>query len=219
MSLIEGNDERLVVISANVAELLYSSLASPCDWHDVMALLGQVPSTVSFDDEDPNGRLLLSTLIRKNPPVAVIEAALRAFPEALNQNPAAFFTACRDASSEVLVTMLRHCVKARKGSVECPYPWLISGHVSLEGAKCLIEAYPQGVLEESRLLGGHNLLDYFLMSEDMVEQRRFDVTLWNKFKLILLAAGYSRGESNLLPVHTIIRRVVSRPGKLLCAYH
>ena len=217
MTLIQGNEEQLVVIKANVTELLGSPTSSPCDWNDVTALLGRVPSHGNVDEEDPNGRLLLSTLIRKNPPVAVLEAALRAFPEALNQNPAAFFTACRDASSEVLVTMIRHCVKTRK-STECPYPWLISCHVSMEGAKSLIEAYPQGVLEESRFLSGHNLLDYFLMSDDMVEQRRFDVTLWNKFKLVLLAAEYARGGSSLLPVHTIIRRVVSQPGKLLCAY-
>lgn len=186
-------------------------------WNHVNELLRQLheisldlSSTYDSCEDDPMGRLFLSKLIEKNPPAPTVGMALNVFPNALCHNPAAFFTACRYASSDVTVIMMRHIIKTTNNN-ECPYPWVMSDCISLDGAKALIETYPRGVLEESPLLSGYNLLDYFLMSDEMVSQRKFNVTLWSKFKLILLAAQYSQGEEAMSPVQTFLRRVFSRP--------
>jgi hypothetical protein len=158
------------------------------------------------------GRLLLGSLLSKNPPQASVMYALQAFPDALHQNPAAFFTACRDASPETLGLMMRHSTQASKSDNECPYPWIISGHVSMEGAQALLDAHPEGVLKPCQSLSGLCLVDYFLMSSDMIEHRNFDITLWNKFKLVLLAAAFCYNEKQsdqLSPVHVILKRIIS----------
>jgi hypothetical protein len=191
------------------------------------------------EEDDPMGRLLLGAVLSHDPPVGTVEYALRAFPRAIDRNPAAFFHACQDAttsSSEIVALLMRHQLKQQQNSSsslsnnndkeECPYPWILSEHITVEGAQALLQVYPMGVLQPSSLLsGGYCLLDYFLLSPEMVDQRGFDMTLWSKFKLILLAAEFCQGicctsqdscsrRRSIAPVHMILRRVFSTPGKL-----
>jgi hypothetical protein len=149
-----------------------------------------------------------------------LDAVLGVFPDALTKNPAAFFTACRDATPQLVARMMRyttnhHDLNSTSQQPECPYPWIVSHHVTIECTKAMLEVYPQGVLQPSSLLKSYNLLDYFLMSPDMIEQRTFDLELWNKFKLILVAAeSCNKDEScaakcQISPVQTILKRVLS----------
>jgi hypothetical protein len=188
------------------------------------------------EEDDPMGRLLLGSLLSHDPPVRTVEYALRAFPRAVDRNPAAFFHACQDAttsSSKIVALLMRHQQQQNSsGSLannndkeECPYPWILSEHITVEGAQALLQVYPMGVLQPSSLLsGGYCLLDYFLLSPEMVDQRGFDMTLWSKFKLILLAAEFCQDicctsqdscsrRRSIAPVHMILRRVFSTPGK------
>lgn len=217
------------LVKAKIVDLVSSSDCITLEtWTAINHLLNQLPVSTSEEwcslEHDPMGRLLLGAILSKNPPQATVEFALRAFPCSLNQNPAAFFTACRDASTEIVSLMMRHVISCcDDNDVECPYPWLISGHISTAGAQAILDAYPEGVLKKSEMLSGYCLLDYFLLSPDMVEQQSFDMTLWSKFKLVLLATGYccdrlqngTSGCSCLSPVHTILDRVFSTPGELV----
>lgn len=211
-------------------ESLLSGLA-PVDWNVVNGLLQnlQFASSSSSNSRcsieyDPMGRLLLGRLLSRNPPVASLEAALAVFPDSLSHNPAAFFTACRDATPKIAAHMMRHVLKASNSydnvRDECPYPWIISNHISIEGAKAILEVYPQGALQKSSFLSSYCPLDFFLMSEDMMEQRNFGMTLWHKFKLMLVAAeccdadGCDDRDCGLSPVQMILKRVLSRPDLL-----
>jgi hypothetical protein len=186
------------------------------------------------EEDDPMGRLLLGAVLSHDPPLRTVEYALRAFPRAVDRNPAAFFHACQDATScstEIVALLMRHQLQQQNSlsnndKEECPYPWILSEHITLEGAQALLQVYPMGVLQPSPLLsGGYCLLDYFLMSPEMVDQRGFDMTLWSKFKLILLAAEFCQDicctnsiqdscrPRSIAPVHMILRRVFSTPGK------
>jgi hypothetical protein len=192
---------------------------SNIDWNTVNILLQELPSVDDSSrcslQEDPMGRLFLGTLLSCNPPLASVEFTLRAFPDAVSHNPAAFFTACRDASSDVLKLLMRHnltrsessCINDKK--TECPYPWILSEHISLEGAKSLIELYPQGVLMPSTYLKGYCPLDYFLFSQDMIDQREFDVTTWNKFKMMLFASDCCCCPVVISPAHAFLDRIYS----------
>jgi len=192
---------------------------SNIDWEAVDLLLQELPivdnsSRCSLQD-DPMGRLFLCILLSRNPPLASVQYALRAFPDAACDNAGAFFTACRDASSDVLKVLLRHNVVRNRTSCnndkkeECPYPWILSEHISLEGAKSLIEIYPQGVLMPSTYLKGYCPLDYFLLSQDMIDQREFDMILWNKFKMMLFASDCCCPQVIISPVHAILDRIFS----------
>lgn len=190
------------------------------NWDDVDGLIHQLSPSTPYSrfsaEADPMGRLFLGKLLSKNPPASSVEAALRVFPESLSHNPAAFFMACRDASPEVIAQMMRQSLGVDACNDECPYPWIFSGHVSVDGAKAILEVYPQGVLQKSAQLSSLSPLDYFLMAEDMIEQREFDLNLWNKFKLMLIAAecceGGGRSDHGFSPVHTMLKRILSRPG-------
>jgi hypothetical protein len=209
---------------AKIEDLL--SDPAPLDWNVVNGLLQRLTIATSSKSrfsakDDPMGRLLLGRLLSRNPHAASVEAALRVFPDSLSHNPAAFFIACRDASPEVVAQMMRHTLTVSNDDNqrdECPYPWIFSSHVSVDGAKALLEVFPQGVLQKSSFLSSYSPLDYFLMSADMIEQRAFDVVLWNKFKLLLVAAeccendGSSSKNCGISPVHMILKRILSRPG-------
>ena len=224
------------LVKAKIVDLLSSSddhyTISLEIWTPINQLLNQLPVSTLADrcspEDDPMGRLLMGEILSKDPPIATLECALRAFPCSLHENPAAFFIACRDASTEIVSLMMRHvvsgccCCDGTDGD-ECPYPWLVSEHITTDAAQAILEACPEGVLKQSPMLSGSCLLDYFLLSPDMVEQRSFDTTLWSKFKLVLLASGYCWEKqqyspsrdcgSCLSPVHTILSRVFSTPGE------
>jgi len=196
---------------------------SSIDWEAVNLFLQALPiadnsSRCSLQD-DPMGRLFLGTLLSRNPPLASVQYALRVFPDAASGNPAAFFTACRHASLCALKLLLRHNVVRSRTTCnndnkeECPYPWILSEHIPLEGAKALIELYPQGVLMPSTYLKGFCPLDYFLLSQDMIDQRDFDVTLWNKFKMMLFASDCCCPQVVISPVHAILDRIFSKTSE------
>lgn len=218
-----------VQTKAKIEDLLSDS--GPLDWNVVNGLLQRLTTITSSKsrfsaEDDPMGRLLLGRLLSRNPPASSVEAALRVFPDSLSHSPAAFFMACRDASPEVVAQMMRHTLAASSYEEdnnkrdECPYPWIFSSHVSIDGAKALLEVFPQGVLQKSSCLSSYSPLDYFLMSPDMIEQREFDVVIWNKFKLMLVAAecyenhGFSSQNFGISPVHMILKRILSRPDFL-----
>jgi hypothetical protein len=220
----DPSSQHQVHARANIEDLLADP--APVDWNVVNGLLQQVSIAAAFSkprcstEEDPMGRLLLSCLLSRNPPATSLEAALQVFPDSLSHNPAVFFTACRDATPEAVAHMMRHILSNYDDNQdECPYAWIISNHISMEGTKAILEVFPRGVLQKSSFLSSYSLLDYFLMSEDMIGQRTFDFLLWSKFKLVLVAAECCENESEygsqncgISPVQTILKRILSRPG-------
>lgn len=187
----------------NLLSWLKTSNASSCD-----------TSYVSFQD-DPTGRLVVGNILARGPPATIMDTAIAIFPHSLYQNPAAFLVASQSSSPEVLQRMFRQ-ISGREDS--CPYPWIISEHISVEIAKTMLETFPEGVLKPSAFLSSFNLLDYFLISPEIIKRRTFDVKLWNKFKLVLVAVGslQKKGCSccgcEIAPVHLILNRVLSRSG-------
>jgi hypothetical protein len=86
----------------------------------------------------------------------------------------------------------------------------------MEGAQALLDAHPEGVLKPCQSLSGLCLVDYFLTSSEMIEHRNFDVMMWNKFKLVLLAAAFCYNQKRtdqLSPVHVILKRILSSRGE------
>jgi hypothetical protein len=195
-------------------------------------------------DHDPLvlGPSLLNILLSRNPPFNVVDVMLQVFPDSLGQNTVAFFAACRLATAQTVTTQLmNHSLQTSTSSTttstttdntsifsasiiilteeECPYPWILSNHVSVEGAKAMLQAYPQGVLQTSSYLSSLCPLDFFLMSPEMIKQRNFDRNIWTKFKLMLVAADCCDEERNhennpdgISPIHVILKRILSRPG-------
>lgn len=196
----------------------------PVDWNRIDSLLLQLKISTAdaraSTEDDPMGRLILGKILSKNPPQSTLQAVLWAFPDCLLHNPAAFFIACRNASYEILTEMMRHTIRWN-GSCEnndaCPYPWIVSNLMTVEGAQALVEVFPQGVLLKSSLLSGYSPLDYFLRSPDMIEKQTFDAVLWSKFKLVLVAAeccdepAASLTQNSFSPVHVILKRILSYP--------
>lgn len=217
-----------VEIKSNIEDMLLDHESS-IDWDSINSLFQQLttlPSSptprYSSTEDDPMGRLLLGSLLSRNPPARILQAALEVFPESLYRNPAAYFTACCYGTPELVAQMLQHTLNVRHNKNknnsdednECPFPWILSSHVSVDGAKALLEVYPQGVLQKSPYLSSHSPLDYFLTSTEMIEKRKIDVTMWNKFKLMLVAAEYSENSSSLpscglSPAHTLLKRILS----------
>jgi hypothetical protein len=223
--LEDPSSSQQLEIKATIDALLSDQEQNQINWDVVTGLLQKLSTTTKSrygsTEYDPMGRLLLGRLLSRNPPAVSLEVALRVFPDALNHNPAAFFTACSDASPEIVSQMMCHTLTVQasnKDYDECPYPWIMSHHITMEGAKALLEVYPEGVLKSSSFLSSYSPLDFFLMSTEMIEHRNFDMTLWNKFKLMLIAAecsinGNCSGQnSSISPVHTILKRIFSRPG-------
>jgi hypothetical protein len=207
----------------------YLRVSENIDWNVVNCLLQELSIVISCDDlsftstkGDPLGRSLVNVLLVRNPPSDVLDAMLRVFPESLKHNPVAFFSACRYSTPKIIAQMTTHLVTQTDVCCpgnECPYPWILSDQVTAEGAKAMLQVYPQGVLQTSSCLLSLCPLDFFLMSPVMVQQRDFNRSVWTKFKLMLVAADYSSArntqkdqEKGLAPVHVILKRVLSRPG-------
>jgi hypothetical protein len=175
-------------------------------------------------EEDPLGRIFLTRLLARDPPMQCLDAALRAFPLAVTpSNPVAFFTACSDASPETITLMMQHVISISKETMECPYPWILSPYISIEAAHAMLQGYPQGVWQTSNSCflscesRSYTLLDYILFSPAMTAQRDFDEALWQKFKLILVTADSAVG-CEISPVHTVLDRILACPGKTGCKY-
>ncbi len=195
---------------------------TPVDWNAVSCLLPFLKinnaigeDSYASDQDDPMGRLLLARLLARDAPAAIVDTAIAFFPRSLHHNPAAFLAASQNSSPEVLKRMF--CQIAGRDD-PCPYPWIISDCISVESAKILLETFPEGVMKPSGFLSSFNLVDYFLISPDIIKRRTFDVKLWNKFKLVLVAVGslLKKGCSccgcEIAPVHLILNRVLSRSG-------
>jgi len=196
--------------------------SSECvDWNVVNGLLqclpidhaSRAPKYASTQD-DPMGRLLMAGILSRNPPLAIVDTAIHIFPCSLNKNPSAFLIAYQHASTEVFTRMIRSISKED----QCPFPWILSEQVSVEIAKIALEAFPEGVWKPSPFLSNHNLLDYLLVSPEVVNCRTFDSTMWAKVKLVLVAAGAFDKElcppcgCKIAPVQVILKRVLSRAG-------
>jgi hypothetical protein len=223
--IIPSREEEQQVCKTAI-QVLLSQEGNTTNWEVINGLLQRLTvaltvatchkTTKCSAENDPTGRLLFGSLLSKNPPSTSVTYALQAFPDALHHNPAAFFTACRDASPATLGFLMRHSTQAGKNDKECPYPWIISGHVSLEGAQAILDAHPEGVLKPCQSLSGFSLVDYFLMSSDIIEHRNFDILLWNKFKMVLLSAAFcynQKRSDQLSPVHVILKRILSSRGE------
>jgi len=219
------------IVNGNQNEGAYSEIESvlanpiPVDWDNVHRLLRCLdagvtnPSSLSSytsTQYDPIGRLLMAGMLSRNPPLPIIQETLHIFPHSLRHNPAAFFVACKHACPSVIAEMTRHITKFCDEVDECPFPWVLSKHITVEGANIILETVPSGVLKKSSFLSSYSLLDYILMSPEMVEQRKFDDILWKKFKLILVAAQCanretcSTGQCEITPVQVILSRSLSR---------
>jgi hypothetical protein len=162
-------------------------------------------------DEDPMGRLLLTRILSKGPPPALVVTALRIFPGSLDQNPACFLAAAQNSCNDILKLLGRH-VSGREH--QCPYPWILSDNISTEIVQRVLEAYPEGAGLPSPFLSHECPLDCLLFSRDFTERRTFDESLWNKFKLLLVAAGCleSPSDDTIVPVHLVLKRALSRKG-------
>jgi hypothetical protein len=211
-------------ILAHIDGLLTANHSVPVDWNVVSGLLQclMVDESESSSpavkyasiQDDSMGRLLVTAILSRDPPVAIVDKAIRMFPHSLDQNPAAFLAASQNAGPEVLTRMAQH-ISGREEHQQCPYPWLLSKNTSVEQAKTILEAFPEGVLKPSPFLSSFNLIDHLLM---VVKSHTFDSALWTKFKLVLVAAGCSDGEicsahnCKIAPVQVILKRVLSRSG-------
>lgn len=217
------DDSSQQVIKSRIESIISST--EPTDWNIINCLLGQLKVSTAEEskcsiEDDPMGRLIIGKLLSRNPPVSSLKAALRAFPDSLNHNPAAFSIACHHASSKIIAEMTRHtmtnswCFKEEEEE-DCPYPWIVSNLITVEGLQAILEVYPHGVLQKSSLLSNLSPLDYFLKSTDMIEKRNVDAALWSKFKLLLVAAEYSESSKPVkecCPVHILLKRILSYQG-------
>ena len=217
----EANDDhsQKQVIRLRIEVALSSNVV---DWKvvDNLFLLLSVSSAEDLRsslEDDPMGRLILGTVLSLNPPVTSLQAALRAFPDSLNHNPAAFAIACQHSSSEIISEMTLHTVTRTNcnKNTECPYPWILSDLITVEGAQAMLEVFPHGVLQKSSFLSDCCPLDYFLKSSNLME---IDNVMWSKFKLLLVAAECSESHPSedecyhISPVHVILKRIFSYPG-------
>jgi hypothetical protein len=218
-----------VITKTRVEALL--STSGPIDWNLLDSLLTQLKISTADEsrcsnEDDPMGRLLLGRILSQQAPLPALQAVLRAFPDCLMHNPAAFFTACHfGASSEIVATMMRHTLRfasrySTNGENDCPYPWIVSDLMTVEAVQALLEVFPQGVLQKSSLLFGYSPLDYFLRSPGMIEKQCFNPKLWSKFKLVLVAAecctssAFQTQNVGLSPAHVLLKRLLSYPGML-----
>jgi len=192
------------------------------DWASLEALLHRLRPTpkdaspaelYTSPEDDPMGRLFLTRILSSGAPLTVVATALSVFPYSLDKNPASFLAATKNSSGndDVLKLMAYHV--AGREEEQCPYPWILSNNITAEDARRVLEAFPEGLLLPSPYLAGESLLDYLLFSKCVIERRTFDMNLWNKFKLVLGATGCLENPGqNILPVHTLLKRALSRQG-------
>jgi hypothetical protein len=212
------------------------------DWTTVYDLLLQLDRSTTFNqqqtcsnhqqqEDDPDGRIFLTHLLARNPPMNCLDAALDVFPDAVGpNNPVAFFTACSNASQQAIAQMMQHVLQRsqeKQGNsqlLECPYPWILLPFISVEAAQVMLDMYPQGIWESSSTpfltsdSRSYSPLDYILFSSAMSNRRDFDETMWLKFKLILVTANnnnkyFTVAGCEISPVHTFLDRVLTFPGE------
>lgn len=185
------------------------------DWNYVKSALADLPvaseqSTRGSEENDPMGRALLVAILSKDPSIDVIEACLRAFPDALVMNISACFMASRCHDLNVIRSMIRY-QKRQSPPDTCPYPWISMSHVSVRAAEAIIEEYPQGVLEQC-IGSKYCLLDRTIFSVDAFKHRQPDASWYDKLILMLKAAEHVQlnEKTTFHPIHTLVHRVVTR---------
>mmetsp|Transcript_18515 Transcript_18515/g.26151 ORF Transcript_18515/g.26151 Transcript_18515/m.26151 type:complete len:396 (-) Transcript_18515:229-1416(-) len=164
---------------------------------------------------DSMGRSLILEVIKKDPPNDILEDILSIYPQCLTLNISAFFVACKHASQDVQRFLIQHVVYQKQDS--CPYPWIVFESVTEEGARLLLEKFPQGVLQgvtdNARI---ECPLDTMLFSPVFTESRSPDNQWWQKLKLMLMVAEYgtvsSTSERKHHPIHILLDRVLENPN-------
>jgi hypothetical protein len=204
--------------ASQAEESLRAHLSEPkVDWEFVKSALNELPvateaSTRTSLANDPMGRSLLIDILAKDPTVEVIEASLRAFPDALVMNVSAYFAASQCQDLDVIRSLVCYS-QQQQMTAECPYPWIMMSHISAVAAEAIIRKYPQGVLEQCK--GSiHCLLDQTIFSVDEFKRRLpADPSWWEKLILMLKSIEHeSLDESKQFhPIHTLVHRVVSKP--------
>eukprot|EP00934_Nitzschia_sp_Nitz4_P002910 Nitzschia sp. Nitz4//scaffold89_size161592//129569//130823//NITZ4_002395-RA/size161592-snap-gene-0.140-mRNA-1//1//CDS//3329559667//2900//frame0 len=230
MDQVVYTEQETVPTFTQVREQIDAILECPStvNWDLVQSYVHQLATTslpcmyraFASQHHDPAGRLLISRLLSRNPPPAILEAVLSVFPEALVCNPAAFFTASRDATTELVTILTKHATRNPRNQDSCPYPWLLSDFITVEAAQAMLQAFPEGVHMPSPNLDSFNLLDYILLSPTMVQQRTLSLDMWRKFKLVLVAAGCCTTTnerscntcSEIAPVQVLLQRVMNYQG-------
>lgn len=212
---------------AVVQTLLRCKRSDFVDWDALREFLRCHPiateeNTRSSTEDDPMGRVLLVEIVSRDPPVDVVDEALRVFPDSLTLNVSSFFAACQSASSDVIRILARHVTqKKKKGDLDiaCPYPWIVFSLVPARGARVLLEEYPQGALQvmpSNRFSSNACPLDHMLFpASGSTKSRKPDPQWWEKLKLMLMVEEYGtvkiQNERSLRPVHAILRRIMNRP--------
>mmetsp|Transcript_41749 Transcript_41749/g.100177 ORF Transcript_41749/g.100177 Transcript_41749/m.100177 type:complete len:430 (+) Transcript_41749:963-2252(+) len=182
---------------------------------------------------DPDGRQLVCKLLSCDPPLGTVQLFLSVpvFQRSLHQNPAAFFTVsrcCLEPSHVQTMTkhMMGHIITNDSSCLKsniCPYPWLLSPHISVQVARGILETLPNGVWLRMSSTSPYGLLDHFLWSDQMVARREWDSDLWMKFKLVLLAAECRCSDdsnpgcntnNSFSPIRIILERILAKNGML-----
>lgn len=183
-------------------------------------------------DYDPDGRQLVCKLLSCDPPFHTLQLFLSTtvFRRSVHQNPAAFFTASRYCCCDqrhqhqtrcIAKYMMEHVVSTTTPSLLqkgiCPYPWLLSPHISVDVARGILEAFPLGVWQQMGSFSRLGLLDHLLWSDQMVSRRDWDSNLWMKFKLVIVAAECSSNperdpSTSFSPIRMILDRILAKNG-------
>jgi hypothetical protein len=205
------------VIAGNMRNLLPSLLSSPTiNWDHAKAIIESHEIDRSVPVDDRNGRSVLIQLISRRPPVTVVEAFVSTYPDSTSQNVSAFFAACKTGSSDTVRFLTRQVLSTHGGSDVCPYPWITSSHVTLEGAKILLEEYPRGVLQVCSGTGRCPLDHMILSSHDQPEHAMYprSTSEWDAKLMLLLEATElaTTGDPahNSTPIHTLLKAVLSK---------
>mmetsp|Transcript_41751 Transcript_41751/g.100190 ORF Transcript_41751/g.100190 Transcript_41751/m.100190 type:complete len:598 (+) Transcript_41751:228-2021(+) len=178
---------------------------------------------------DPDGRQLVCKLLSCDPPLYTVQLFLSVpiFQRSLHQNPAAFFTVsrfCLEPNHVQAMTkyMMGHIVATHSSCPKsniCPYPWLLSSHISVQVTRAILETVPNGVWLRMSSTTPYGLLDHFLWSDQMVARREWDFDLWMKFKLVLVAAECRyiddsnpgcNTKNTFSPIRIILERILAK---------
>lgn len=193
------------------------------DWNRVEFEISRLPvatevNTRKSTEDDPMGRCLISTILSANDPPAnharVIEGCLRSFPDCLVMNVSAFFAACQLKDLSIIQRLIRFSLKREtRGTPTCPYMWILMSPVSPKAAEAIIQAYPQGVLQECQG-STYCLLDRILFAAAEYRYHGFDNNWWEKIVLLLKAMQHESLDDDkhqFHPIHYLLHRVLTRP--------
>jgi hypothetical protein len=211
------------------------------DWNTISGLLHQLSAAAAASSQplntnscresfehDTYGRTFIVKLLKRDAPLKCLQEALHIFPNAIDNSPAAFFTACHASTPEIAGHMMHHLVNKNKGKKECLYPWIFSPFITFDAAQAILQAFPEGVRYNpspscSSFLSSNQEeycpLTYIFFSQRMIERRDFDQLLWQKIKLILIVASAAEDSettpgAGVFPIHTILEQMLARPGKI-----